>query len=457
MRPGLAWAALGILLPALGAPLLSHGAYRRYPLAARAGLSGAAGAVLLSTTMTAFALAGARWNVAAILALALAAGFGLRALLAGESEAPPEPRAADAVPMLSAIIAGAAVLIALAATVAGLAGSSDLLLFWGPKARAFASARSVDAAFLSDPRHAYMHPYYPPLVPELLAVPAMSAGRFSWSAAALTFPALLAVIALTLPALLRSSDRPFAPRAVSALVVAALALLGIEANVAGNADFFLLLFATLGAALLLGRPPLDRARRLLAGLLLAGAAVSKVEGLPLAAAAAVLFAVRAPSGRRLRAAGWLLAPTILALGLWFAFGARYRAFSGYGEYGSLLALRFDRLPQVVEALGRAFRDAGWGLPYLVPIVVALLSRGPYRGLPLAVAGVFAAFLLTTYLLPVPDPRSWIAWSAARTFAPVAVLLALSLAGRREGHAKSAIVTKSEIAEIQSPVTNDRGQ
>ena len=432
MRPGVAWTALGIALPALGAPLLSHRAYRRFSLPARAVLSAAVAAVVLSTAMTGFAIGGVRWSAAPLLLTVIAIVSGLRALLGGEPETSPEPRAYDSALVLSAILAGAAVLAALLATRAGLAGSSDLLLFWGPKVRAFATARTLDAAFLADPRHMYMHPYYPPLVPELFALPAMLSGRFSWSAAALTFPVLLAALALGLPALLRSAERPFAPGPVAALAVAALALLGIEANVAGNADAALLLFATLGVALLLGRPPLDRARLLLSGVLLAGAAASKVEGLPLAAAVALIFPLRLAQRRRLRAAAWLLAPTIVALGLWFAYGAGYRAFSGYGEYGSLLALRLDRLPAVLAALGRAFRDAGWGLPYLVPIAVLLLARGSLRAFPLAVAAVFVAFLLTTYLLPVPDPRYWIAWSGARTFAPVAALLALSLAVSRSG-------------------------
>jgi hypothetical protein len=59
-------------------------------------------------------------------------------------------------------------------------------MFWGPKAQAFAAARTVDTRVLSDPLQDYPHPSYPPLVTSLYALGTIAASRFPWGAATLT-------------------------------------------------------------------------------------------------------------------------------------------------------------------------------------------------------------------------------------------------------------------------------
>jgi hypothetical protein len=304
-----------------------------------------------------------------------------------------------------------------------------------------------------------MHPYYPPFVTNLFALSTTIAGSLPWDAATLTFPLLLAGLAVTLPSLLRGAERPWAPAPISAVIVSALALLGTEADVAGNADAFLWLFELVGIALLLAPRPIDAPRLLLAGLLLAGAATSKVEGLPFVLAAALFFlAGRGIQGGAVKPGVLLLAPTALSLGAWFWLGLSRKVFDRYGEYGSLLDLRWERLGLVASQIARAFWSAGWALPFLVPIAVLLLGPGGARRLPIAVAATLALFLTATYLSPVPDPRLWIEWSASRTFAPIAALLALSAAAPRErGHAKYTIESSSDMPEIQSPAAKDSGQ
>jgi hypothetical protein len=244
---------------------------------------------------------------------------------------------------------------------------------------------------------------------------------------------------------------------MSALAVSALALLGFESEMAGNADPWLLLFEILGLALLLAPGPHPPQRLLLAGLLFAGAVCAKVEGLPFVAAAVLFFIVLDDSASSLGGKlGLLLAPSVVSLGAWFLFGLSRRAFARYGEYGSLLELRWDRFGLVLSAIGRSLWNAGFALPYLVPLAVLLLARAGMRRLPLAVAAALAAFLTVTYMLPVRDPVSWIGWSSARTFSPVAALLALAL-GARRGQAKYAMAQSSESPEIQSPATKERGQ
>ncbi len=447
-----------LLLPLLGAPLLSHRAYGSFSGACRSVLSAAAGAVILSFTQTLSALAGLPWSALPLALLTAAIAGSLRAV--ARDSAPPSPAALDDPGRsLAGFLVAGSIGIALLLTVGGAAGSSDLLLFWGPKAEAFASARTIDTGFLSDPRNAHMHPYYPPLVTNLFALSTTIAGSLPWDAATLTFPLVLAGLAVTLPSLLRRAERLWAPAAISAVVVSALALLGAEADVAGNADVFLWLFELVGMALLLASGPIDAPRLLLAGLLLAGAATSKVEGLPFALAAALFYLTgRRAQGGIAKPGVLLLAPTALSLGAWFWLGLSRKVFARYGEYGSLLDLRWERFGLVASQIVRAFWSAGWALPFLVPLAVLLLGPGGARRLPLAVAATLAVFLTLTYLSPVPDPRLWIEWSASRTFAPIAALLALSAAAPKErGHAKYAIERSSDTPEIQSPAAKDSGQ
>ncbi len=456
MSPGLVWLATPAAFCLLGAPLLSHPAYRCFSTPARAVLSGTVAAATLSFLMTLAALAGLPWSVPPLTLTTLAVCWALRVFLRKEASASPPP--GDVV-MPGAFLSAAAVAASLLATLSGAAGSSDMLLFWGPKAQAFAEARTIDAAFLTSPAAALMHPYYPPLVPNLEAFATMLAGRFPWSAATLTFPLLLGALALCLPSLLRSADRPFAPGAVSALVVSSLALLGAEADIAGNGDAPLWLFEILGIALLLAPPPIDTARLLLAGILFAGAATAKVEGLPFVLAAVLFFIVsRRRKGAAPRQAALLIAPALLALGAWLAFGLSRQVFRAYGEYGSFLDARWGRLPVVLVGIARSLWASGFALPWIVPLAVLLAARARPRGLTLAVAGALALFLTATYILPVPDPRPWIQWSAPRTLFPIAVLLALSAAGPSAlGRASSAAATSSETPEIHSPPTKDAGR
>ena len=460
MTAGAVWLAGWIALPVLGAPLLSHPIYRSFSRPTRAVLAGAVGAVVLSFCMTIVALAGLPWAPLPLAVVSTAITWGLRLTVGGAATRVPlaEPEIVAA-----RLLSGAAVGTALLATLGGAAGSSDLLLFWGPKAQAFAAARTIDAGFLASAAASHMHPYYPPLVSNVDALATMLAGRFPWSAATLTFPLLLAALAIALPSLLRRGGPSLGAGAIAALIVSTLALLGAEADVAGNADPVLWLFEILGLALLLSPPPIEAPRLLLAGILLAGAAAAKVEGLPFAAAAGVFFLLGAPRGsRRARDAALVLGPTALTLSAWFLFGLSRNAFATYGEYGSLFGLRFDRLGMVLREIERSFGDTGFALPYLVPLAVWLLCgmRG-VRRLPLAVAAALAAFLLATYLLPVPDPSRWIAWSAGRTFAPIPVLLALSLSGSERGvepgQTSRASVSRSVAPEIQRPATNELGQ
>lgn len=433
MSPGAVWLSVFLLLPFAGLPLLSHPAFRRFPPMSRAILAGGAGAVLVSFSMTAFALLGMPWSLAGILISSLLVSLILRLTIRETSPAPPRESAPGALGIVASALAAVAVAAALVATAAGAASSPDLIFFWGPKAQQYALARTVDARFLAEPFLQYMHPYYPPLVTNLYALASMAAGRMCWTAATLTFPLLLASLALGLPGVLRTCAVRGPAAAASTLIVCALVYIGIEADIGGNGDMPLLFFETLAMALLLSEAAAGAPGQLLAGLLLAGAATTKLEGLPFVLAAAVLFVLvrRREARPAWRAAIRLGGPTVLALGAWFAFGASRHLFVGYPGEGALLDPHPEYWKVVLRSIGLALAETGHGLSYLVPVVCLLLvARGMTRlsMIPLGVGAALTACLLFIYM---NHPSEWISWSAARVFSPVAMLFVLAAIGARD--------------------------
>jgi hypothetical protein len=423
---GLVWLAVFPLLALAGAPLLAHPAFAGIPRLARAVLAGAAGAALVSLTMTVFALLGIPWSLPAVLLAAIAFGFLLRRGLSPRATRAPGTGRFG----LAGLVAAIAVAAAFLATTAGSASSPDLLFFWGAKAQRFALARTVDATYLGDPSLSYMHAYYPPLVTNLYALASMAAGRMSWTAATYLFPVLLAALAAALPGILRwgSPARGTAAAAASALAVAAIAVIGMEADVGGNGEMPLLLFEALAIALLISPVGRGAAGQRLAGWLLAGAVTAKIEGLPfaLAAIAAFLWMERGP---RVAAALRVLGPTVLLLAAWFVFGASRRLFWGYSGEGKFFDFHPEFTGAVLRAIARTLAATGYGLPYLLPLVclLAVLPRlGARAAIPLAAAAGLAAFGFVIYLDRPADPTVWIAWSAARVLSPIPVAFALAL-------------------------------
>ena len=220
---------------------------------------------------------------------------------------------------------------------------------------------------------------------------------------------------------------------------------------AGNADPWVLLFEILGLALLLAPGPHPPQRLLLAGLLFAGAVCAKVEGLPFFAAAVLLFIVFDGSASSLIGKlGLLLAPSVVSLGAWFLFG---------------LSRRSSRAMASTEAFSScAGTVSGSSCPRLDAPSGARASPSPTSCLwpcsssPEAACAAsrlpsprpMAAFLAATYMLPVRDPVSWIGWSAAGTFSPVAALLALALGPPEPEEVRDG--AEQREPEIQSPAT-----
>lgn len=430
MRPGYLWIGSLALFALAGAPLLAHPVYRRLSLTCRAVLAAGIGTLLVSWLMTLFSLLGIPWNVPLLILLGTISAGLLRLLLRADiCVAGPmsELRPRGAAERLAMGLSTAAVMAAFLASLAGAATSSDLLLIWGPKAIAFASAGRIDAAFLASPFFDYMHIDYPPLVTNAMALATIIAGRFPWGASTLLFPLLLAGIASGLPGILSLTTPIRIAGAVSALIVSILSFLGIEFFVAGNADPVLWFLETLAMALLIGPASSQASGQLLVGLLFAGAATAKVEGLAFVLAAGALFLWLGRKELRIGSAMFFLfLPTAVCLGTWFVFGAAHHLFWGFQGYGSLLEIHWNRLGPVLAEIAAVFWSAGYALPMLLPLLALLVipKKSFLALLPLGVAIALAGFFLFTYLHGGLDPSEWILWSAGRIFTPFAVFLAL---------------------------------
>jgi hypothetical protein len=377
--------------------------------------------------MTFLPLAGLRWHPIPLVLVSAASAFLLRSLLrvpmAGDSELPSvglPDRLASAVAIVS-------VVLATAAAASAAATSPDLVMFWGPKAQAFAAAKTFDSAVMRDLRLEYMHPSYPPLVPSLYAFATMAAGRLAWGAATLTFPLCLAALALALPGALRKISPGTAAPAAAAFTVAAFGFLGNNLDVAGNGDPWLWLYESLAVALLVGDSALTRGGQLLAGIFLAGAACAKVEGLPFLLLSAALFLpLRRREIRTIPAAAFVFLPGFVSLGAWFVLGMTHRLFYGYTGYGRLLEIHWKELGRILSGIGGAFWSAGLALPWLLPLAAFLLvpRKSNLAILPLALSAVLTAFLVFTYLHEA-DPSVWIVWSAGRVLSPLVAFLAIA--------------------------------
>lgn len=445
MRAGYLWLGSLLVFPFVGLPVLKHPAFRGFGVATRVVLAAGVGLVLVSWTMTVFALAGWRWGLPLLLvsvAIAVLLRFALR-------RSPPIPLQGEgrveglstATTIVAFVIIAISVLAAVGAAISGLATSADLLLFWGPKAQQFAAARTIDVSFLAAPFLEYLHIYYPPLVTNVYAFATMIAGRFPWGAATLTFPVLLAATAIGLRGILTTEPDAPSPAATSALATSAIALLGIHAMVAGNAEPFLLFFEILAVALLLTPVAASNPGKLVAGLLLAGAAASKVEGLAFLIAVLSVFLLvgRERRGSIPNALLLLVGPAVVSLGAWFGFGAARKLFYGYQGYGRFLDIRWDHVDEVVSGFGTALWKTGYALPFAVPLLVFLLIPGKTRRtlLPIGIAVLLTGFIFFTYVHGDPDPRVWIGWSGARVLSPTAALFALAAWCSRNRRAASA--------------------
>jgi hypothetical protein len=238
-----------------------------------------AGLWLLHLLVTVLDLVGVPWGVATVLGpLLLVALWRLRERV---PSAPSPGRGwGDGV-------AAAAVLAFAALAATSWIGFSDFVYHWGLKAHRFLVARQVDYEYLGQPWNWVLHPDYPNLLPELLAVTAMLGGGWREGALMLWSPLTLGLLlvvareALAEPTPGRARLDAWSRQATLSVLACGVAAFGISALMAGSADWLVAL-ALMAALPPLARPA-DRGGDLQLALCAAVAAASKAEGIPLAA------------------------------------------------------------------------------------------------------------------------------------------------------------------------------
>jgi hypothetical protein len=414
-----------------------HRSYRFLKPETRMILSGAIGAVIVCWLMVLETLASISWNLWVLGGLGALCAGALRILVRNEEDgvrmSPKEvgsfapPQSSPTLTRVASLATACAIAAVGLCTLAGKTASPDLLFHWGPKAQQFASARAIDAGYLKSPFLDYMRPDYPPLVPTTYAWATMMSGNFSWDAAVWLFPILLALTGINIGGLMALRLGSFHRACARALMVAVIAVIGIASIFGGIAEMPLLFFELSAVALLVfGRgAPCE----LLAGLCLAGAAATKVEGTVVAFSAVLactlLGARRGERSRVLLRTG--LPPTII-LATWLLFGNRANLFHSYSGYGPLLEIHWARLPGVVAGIARAAPGSSV-LAFLLPAALLFAVRRWTRLLLLgpAIAVLLFAFLVFTYLHGGLDPQEWIGWTAARVLSPIPALLTLTVA------------------------------
>ena len=294
----------------------------------------------------------------------------------------------------------------------------DSRMIWAAQARYIRAEGTVDANVLRRPQWYIDHPQYPLLLP-ISQVAVLEAFREEADRAifravyAAFFPAFLLV--------LHDGARRWAGRAPAAL--AALAAAGVPAltfwgdggAASAYSDLPLACFFGAGLALLL------RSRRqisggLAAGLLLAGAVLSKNEGSLLAAFALAIGGLctalpllrRGRAGRQAARLCSAVAPVLLALGLFAAWrsGIPNRLDESYANFvdpGDFWPEVVTRIPLLAPVLARemAFWDVWTLFWWVAPVVLVAGWRG-WRGRRRAIA--------CPLLLGIASPLA-IAWAA----------------------------------------------
>jgi len=377
-----------------------HPRLRSLPFVSRLGAAYGFGALALVVEALLFSLARIPWSIAALgiplAALSLGVGWIWRA------------RAWESVPTSMTWTRPSLVVSALSATslalmlVVSAATSIDFLFFYGVKAIRFAIARGMDLSLLRSRFFFHGVPEYPPLMPIVQAWGVLFADRLPWRIAPMISWIWFVALLVLLPPLLRRRMPAGAASAVTAFWAAALSLSLAFSYSGGNGEAPLLFYETVAGLLLLTERPGEKATRWFSAVALAGAVLTKQEGLIagvlLAAGVVMRDLLEGCAGAVRRAVPLVLVPG-LGLALWFGFQKVSGLHVGFRPQTELGHVSFGQL-RVVLREGLASLSAGSaGLAWILPTVLLVLSGRRIRAaLPAIVlsGGVLGA-LLWTYL------------------------------------------------------------
>jgi hypothetical protein len=392
------------------------------------GLAGVAyglGALLLTVESLALSAAGVPWTLAS-LALPLLALSGALFFAGRGSQDPLRP--AGRIP-LAALVAGSLAAAHLAFSLASSAGNSvDFVLFYGVKAALFAASRGIPSAVMNHLLFTHAAPRYPPLMPIVEAWGIVVAGKMPWRfAPAVTLTWYLAAVA-AIGSRLRRRLGPRGGAGVAAYWACAMALSFAWSYSGGDGEAPLVFYVAAAAAWLLTEEPGES--RLLPSLFLAGAALSKQEGLLAALALTAGVFLRDAMEKRPRGVVRAILPALFpvaAVFAWFGYEKLAGLPVGYRPPGAIAHMDPRLLPAILPDVLRNLDAGTFGLSWALPIVVLAANPKKFvRWIPaLTVGAAILAALLATYASPVSIDRSVvIARTLPRACQPVLSLLIL---------------------------------
>jgi hypothetical protein len=405
------WIAAVIFLAFPGAIVWRMPSVRRLDLPARLSIALATGIAIVVAILYIYNLAHVPWTRTTVGVPLLAIGVAAVILSRKDGEGPRQQRSFAPLTMTLAFILLTIYGVATARETCG-----DLIYFWGPKGQAFHYAGSIDTHFLGLRDYSLMHSDYPPMLPLLYAWASLVAHRFSWWGALFLMPLFLVATAFSFRGLARNDW-------YAALLTAVLGYGFAIGMVGGAADPLLLLFEVIAIS------ALTFDFEILAVVMLAAVALTKVEGAAFVAIAALAYLI---TRRKLLKSILIPLPAAILLASWIFFASRNQLIDTYGlARGSL------HLELLGPVTGATLRQASYKIayvPWLATLVPLAVRRNRRRALlPLIVAiGTIASTLF--YYLHAASPSWWIAASAQRVLlTPLACLVVAAAAAGEPLH------------------------
>ncbi len=422
MTPTLLFFVSLAALPVFGAPAAFSSVLRHASLAARLAAAWAAGAAALTVTTIAWTILGVPLTAVGVgLPLTVAAVVGSVVLFRrGDCAQPPAAGEQAGGPLRTAsgvAVSLAAVHLAVGC-ITGFAAAADLPFFWGVKALAAAESGTLAPSTLAGPFAVHTHPSYPPLYPATLLWGVLVSGDLPWRAVPLVSVVWLLAAAALVRWLLNRAVGLAHATAVTTFWTVAMSIVLVQATSAGNAEPPLVLYGSVAVAALLAETSGASGVRLVAGLALAGAVLTKSEGVVwtvLVVLGTVLRDLLASDSRWRSRLVPLVTPPSAAWSLWLVARVlrdlpltdpiRERAF----------AIGLDHVGAILSAAAANLHGGTRGLVWLVPLVALVAVRARLRPLLPALAvtiGLFG-FLFVYYLHARGDPAQLVGWTVAR--------------------------------------------
>jgi len=409
-----------------GLPAAFHPLIRRGGLAARCGAAYLFGALVLTVWGTTLSVAGIRWSITSISVPLVVLAGGSTLVIRRRVESGTDPSQHDGydswVGFAWAIAASALLYLAWRFT-GTYCTSADLLFFWGTKATRFAANGGFDSSLLSWPYFVHAHINYPPMHTMQLAWAAIVARTMAWTAAPGLSFVWIASTVFVLEALLRPRMGRRESTSLAALWSVVMAASMVASRSGGNAEPALVAYLTIAcAALLVWTPSAGMGWTAFTGAALAGAALTKNEGL---VAAALLVAGAAARDLLMRHRGWwkrtcvLSAIPIGAVGLWYLFLWLHELPMSDPIRERAGSLHLEHLATIMAAtpagLAAGTLTGSWWL-CVAALIVA--RRSPVPALPaVALCVGVLGFSFAYYLHVAQNPTLLIGWTLPRLCQP----------------------------------------